>query len=214
MPDVAVKICGVTTAEDITACAKAGARYIGFNFFPKSPRYMPPAQAAAVAADVPMGMAKVGLVVNATDAELDHLTQIVPIDMLQLHGAETPERVMQIKARYGLPIMKVVGIAGADDLAKIDLYTSVADQILIDAKAPKDAILPGGNGLSFDWRLLDGRRWPLPWMLAGGLTPTNVGEAIRRTGATQVDVASGVEAAPGVKTAELIKAFCDAARSD
>ncbi|MCA1774165.1 MAG: phosphoribosylanthranilate isomerase [Loktanella sp.] len=214
MPDVAVKICGVTTAEDIMACAKAGARYIGFNFFPKSPRYMPPAQAAAVAADVPMGMAKVGLVVNATDAELDHLTQIVPIDMLQLHGAETPERVMQIKARYGLPIMKVVGIAGADDLAKIDLYSGVADQILIDAKAPKDAILPGGNGLSFDWRLLDGRRWPLPWMLAGGLTPTNVGEAIRRTGATQVDVASGVEAAPGVKTAELIKAFCDAARSD
>lgn len=214
MPDVAVKICGVTTAEDITACAKAGARYIGFNFFPKSPRYMPPGQAAAFATDVPMGIAKVGLVVNATDAELDHLTQIVPIDMLQLHGAETPERVMQIKARYGLPIMKVVGIAGANDLAKIDLYTGVADQILIDAKAPKDAILPGGNGLSFDWRLLDGRRWPLPWMLAGGLTPTNVGEAIRRTGATQVDVASGVEAAPGVKTAELIKAFCDAARSD
>jgi len=214
VPDVAVKICGVTTAKDITACAEAGARYIGFNFFPRSPRYLPPGQAAAVAAEVPMGIAKVGLVVNVTDAELDHLTQAVPIDMLQLHGAETPERVAQLKARYGLPIMKVVGIASAEDIAKIDHYTGVADQILIDAKAPKDATLPGGNGLSFDWTLLDGRRWSLPWMLAGGLTAANVGEAIRRTGATQVDVASGVEAAPGVKTAELIKAFCDAARRD
>jgi len=196
------------------ACADAGARYVGFNFFPKSPRYLPPDRAAVLAADVPMGIAKVALVVNATDAELDHLTQSVPIDMLQLHGTEPADRVAQIKLRYGLPIMKVVGIAGAEDLAKIDAYTGVADQILIDAKAPKDAVLPGGNGLSFDWQLLTGRRWPLPWMLAGGLTPSNVAEAIQRTGATQVDVASGVEAAPGVKTAELIKAFGEATRND
>ena len=131
-----------------------------------------------------------------------------------MHGAETPERVAEVKARYGLPVMKAIGIAGAEDLPKIDAYAAVADQLLIDAKPPKDGDLPGGNGLAFDWRLLADRKyWTVPWMLAGGLTPENVAEAIALTGATQVDVSSGVESAPGVKDAALISAFCKAAQS-
>jgi len=133
--------------------------------------------------------------------------------MLQLHGHESPERVAQVKARYGLPVMKAIGVAEAADLAQIDLYTGVADQLLIDAKPPKDAVLPGGNGLVFDWQLLAGRVWRGPWMLAGGLTPLNVAEAIRRTGARQVDVASGVESAAEVKDAALIHALVQAAQA-
>jgi phosphoribosylanthranilate isomerase len=132
--------------------------------------------------------------------------------MLQLHGRETPARVVQIKARYGLPVMKAVGIADAEDLAQIDLYCGVADQLLIDAKPPKGAALPGGNALSFDWSLIAGRRWLLPWMLAGGLTPQNAAIAVDRTGARQLDVSSGIESAPGVKDASLMRAFAAAAR--
>jgi phosphoribosylanthranilate isomerase len=131
--------------------------------------------------------------------------------MLQLHGHETPARVAEVKARYGLPVMKVIGVAQEADLAPLMEYSLVADQILVDAKAPKGAVLPGGNGLTFDWRLLVGRKWLRPWMLAGGLTAANVAEAIRLTGARQVDVASGVESAPGVKDAGLIAAFVRAA---
>lgn len=210
--DISVKICGVTAPAQVDAAARAGARYLGFNFFPKSPRYVDPSQAAALAAVVPVGVAKVGLVVNASNVELDRILESVPLDILQLHGAETPERVTEVKARYGLPVMKVIGVADADDLAAIDEYADVADQLLIDAKPPRDAVLPGGNGLSFDWRLLAGRKyWQRPWMLAGGLTPENVAEAIRMTGARQVDVASGVESAPGVKETELMTRFVQAA---
>lgn len=208
---VNVKICGMTKAADVAAVVAAGGRYVGFNFFAKSPRYVSFDDAARLAADVPVGICKVALVVDETDAFLDELVAQMPLDMIQLHGKETPDRVSEIKARYGLPVMKVVGIAGAEDLATLDRYLSVADQILVDAKPPKDAVLPGGNGLVFDWTLLSGRRWPVPWMLAGGLSSANVAEAIRLTGATQVDVASGVEAAPGVKDAGKIAAFCDAA---
>ena len=148
----------------------------------------------------------------AEDAVLDAIVAEVPLDMLQLHGHETPARVAEIKARYGLPVMKVIGVAGEADLAPLLDYQLVADQILIDAKAPKDAVLPGGNGLTFDWRLLVGRKWLKPWMLAGGLTADNVGLAIQRTGARQVDVASGVESAPGVKDAARIAAFVEAAQ--
>ena len=137
----------------------------------------------------------------------------VPIDMLQLHGHETPDRVLAVKARYGLPVMKAVGVADASDLVKLDTYLKVADQILVDAKPPKEADLPGGNGLAFDWRLIAGRRWPIPWMLAGGLSPQNVAEAIAMTGAGQVDVSSGVESAPGVKDAARIAAFVAAAQA-
>ncbi len=208
---VRVKICGLTDAAGVAAAAQAGATYVGFVFFPKSPRNVTLDQARALALDVPMGVAKVALVVDADDATLDALLAQVPIDMLQLHGHESPARVADIRTRYGLPVMKAVGVADADDLAQIDTYGRVADQLLIDAKPPRDATLPGGNGLSFDWRLIAGRDWPCPWMLAGGLTPANVAQAVALTGARQVDVSSGVESAPGVKDAARIAAFVAAA---
>lgn len=211
---MAVKICGLSTPETLQAAVNAGARYVGFNFFEKSPRYVSVDRAKELAEHVPMGVCKVALVVDATDGTLDAITTAVPIDMLQLHGHETPERVVEIKERYGLPVMKVVGVADADDLADIDVYSRVADQILVDAKAPKNAVLPGGNGLRFDWRLIAQRRWAVPWMLAGGLTAENVAEAVKMTRAPQVDVASGVESAPGIKDVTKIAAFVAAAQGE
>lgn len=208
---VRVKICGLRSPDAVAAAVGAGAAYLGFVFFPRSPRHVTLAEAAALAVEVPPGVAKVALVVDADDAALEALVAAVPVDMIQLHGSESPERVAEVRARFGLPVMKAVGIAGAEDLGKIDVYAKVADQLLIDAKPPKGADLPGGNGLAFDWTLLAGRRWPCPWMLAGGLTPGNVAEAVRLTGARQVDVSSGVESAPGVKDAGLIRAFVEAA---
>jgi phosphoribosylanthranilate isomerase len=212
--DIRVKICGLRAQADVFAAAEAGAAYVGFVFFAKSPRNVSIAEAADLAAAVPPGVCKVALTVNATDAELDAITAAVPLDMLQLHGKESPERVAEVKARYGLPVMKAIGVADAGDLAQIDSYSQVADQLLIDAKPPKNADLPGGNGLAFDWRLLAGRKyWQCPWMLAGGLSPDNVAEAVRMTGARQVDVSSGVETAPGEKSGEKIAAFVTAVHS-
>ena len=212
MPDVRVKICGIRTPEEMQAVAAAGAAYVGLNFFPKSPRFVSLDAARAVALAAPDGLCKVALVVDADDAALDAIVDAVPLDMLQLHGHEPPERVADVKARYGLPVMKVIGVATEADRALLQDYSLVSDQIRIDAKAPKDAVLPGGNGLAFDWKLLVGRKWLRPWMLAGGLTPENVADAIRLTGAQQVDVASGVENAPGVKDAARVAAFLKAAR--
>lgn len=211
--DIKVKICGLSERSHVQSAVEAGAAYVGFNFFPKSPRYASYEKAADLALLVPPGVAKVGLTVNADDATLDQLVTRVPLDMLQLHGEESPERVSEVKARFGLPVMKVIGVRDAADLAALANYGKVADQIMVDAKPPKDAVLPGGNGVVFDWRLLVGLRWPVPWMLAGGLTPENVAEAIRLTGAKQVDVASGVESAPGVKDPERVRAFVAAARA-
>jgi len=210
---VSVKICGLATVDDVRACADAGANYMGLVFFEKSPRNITIPAARELALAAPMGLAKVALVVNPSDAELDAITGTVPLDMLQLHGRETPERVAEVKARYGLPVMKAVGIADGNDLPKLESYFGVADQILVDAKPPKGGELPGGNGLSFDWRLIAGRRWPCPWMLAGGLTPENVAEAVTMTGAKQVDVSSGVEDAPGQKNTELIQKFVQSSRA-
>lgn len=207
-----VKICGLRTPEMVAAAVDAGAAYVGFNFYSKSPRSVTPDEARALALDVPPGIAKVALTVDADDALLDLLTTTVALDMLQLHGGETPARVADVRLRYGLPVMKVVGLADADDLAALMAHERIADQILVDAKPPKDAVLPGGNGVAFDWRLLAGRSWARPWMLAGGLTAANVAEAIRLTGARQVDVASGVETAPGIKDERLIRAFIAAAQ--
>lgn len=213
MTAIRSKICGMKTPEDIAAAAEAGAAYVGLNFFAKSARSVSIAQAAVLASGAPVGLAKVGLVVNPTDAELDAITGAVPLDMIQLHGAESPERVAEVKARYGLPVMKVIGVAETADLDPIDIYSQVADQIMIDAKAPKGAVLPGGNGVAFDWQLLAGKKyWQAPWMLAGGLTPDNVAEAIRKTGTRQVDVASGVESAPAQKDPQLMQAFVAATR--
>jgi phosphoribosylanthranilate isomerase len=211
LPDIRVKICGLRTPADVTAVARAGAAYAGFVFFAKSPRNvtLPEARLAAMAA--PPGLAKVALTVDADDAALDRIVEAVPLDILQLQGRESPDRVAEVRARYGLPVMKAIGLADEGDLSAIFEYCSVADQILIDAKPPGGADLPGGNGLAFDWRLLAGRRWLRPWMLAGGLTSQNVAEAVRLTGAQQVDVSSGVESAPGVKDAVRISAFVAAA---
>jgi phosphoribosylanthranilate isomerase len=204
---VRVKVCGLSKPEHLAAAVEAGAAYVGFVFFEKSPRNVTVDVAQALAVEVPVGVAKVALVVDADDATLDAITARVPLDMIQLHGKESPERVREIRARYGLPVMKAVGIAEAADLEKLPHYEAVADQILVDAKPPKSADLPGGNGLAFDWRLITGRTWAKPWMLAGGLTPENVAEAIRLTGAQQVDVSSGVECTPGEKEAGLVAAF-------
>ncbi|WP_341211409.1 phosphoribosylanthranilate isomerase [uncultured Limimaricola sp.] len=209
---VSVKICGLSDRAGLDAAVAAGARYVGFVFFAKSPRAVTVEQAATLAIEVPPGIAKVALVVDVDDATLDEIVTRVPLDMLQLHGREIPERVAEIRARHGLPVMKAVGVASEADLPMLEAYAAVADQILVDAKAPKGAALPGGNGLAFDWRLIAGRRWPVPWMLAGGLTPDNLAEAVAKTGARQVDVSSGVESAPGVKDETRIRAFLDAAR--
>lgn len=211
MAEVRVKICGLRTVADVHAVAAAGAAYAGFVFFPKSPRHLTLAQAAELALAAPLGLAKVALTVDADNAALDALIEAVPLDMLQLHGHESPDRVAEVRARYGLPVMKAVGVADEGDLAVLFDYSTVADQILVDAKPPKTADMPGGNGLSFDWRLVAQRRWLRPWMLAGGLTPENVAEAVRLTNARQVDVSSGVERAPGQKDAAKIASFVRAA---
>ena len=208
---VRVKICGLRTPEAVDAAVSAGAAYVGFVFFAKSPRNVSVAEARALALRVPPGVAKVALTVDADDATLDAITGAVPLDMLQLHGRETPERVAEVRARYGLPVMKAVGVATEADVEAVGRYAQVADQILIDAKPMPDADLPGGNGVAFDWKLIAGKDWEKPWMLAGGLTAENVAEAVRLTGARQVDVSSGVESAPGVKDAGLIRAFIKAA---
>ena len=164
-------------------------------------------------------MAKVALTVDADDATLDGIVADVPLDMLQLHGSESSERIAEVRARYGLPVMKAVGMSDDGDLPALDEAARAADQIMVDARPARPARpngggeLPGGNGIAFDWRMISGRRWPRPWMLAGGLTPFNLAEALRLTGARQVDVSSGVESARGVKDAALIDAFLKAARA-
>ncbi|SLN39467.1 phosphoribosylanthranilate isomerase [Pacificibacter marinus] len=211
--DTRVKICGINTPQAAEAAVGAGAQYLGFVFFPKSPRNVTINLARDLALDVPVGVAKVALVVNASDADLDRLLGEVPIDILQLHGGEDLERVKAIRARYGLPVMKAVGVSTPQDIQALDAYGLVSDQVLVDAKAPKGAVLPGGNGLAFDWRLISKRGWNAPWMLAGGLTPYNVVQAIQLTGAKQVDVSSGVESAPGVKDPAKIRAFIETIRA-
>ncbi|MCB6178971.1 phosphoribosylanthranilate isomerase [Rhodobacter sp. Har01] len=211
MPAVRVKVCGLRTPAEVAVCAAAGVAYVGFNFFPRSPRYVSLDQARAAALAAPEGLCKVALTVDADDATLDAIVAAVPTDMLQLHGHESPGRVAEVRARYGLPVMKAVGVADEGDLAALLDFSLAADQILVDAKPPKGAVLPGGNGLAFDWRLVAQRRWLRPWMLAGGLTAENVAEAIRLTNARQVDVSSGVESAPGVKDPARIAAFVAAA---
>ncbi len=206
-----VKICGVTRVTDLREAVIAGASYIGLNFFEKSPRFVDAMVARELALEAPVGVVKVGLFVNADDAFLDGIVEAVPLDMLQLHGGESAARVAEVKARYGLPVMKVIGVSGAEDLAQLEEFEA-ADQFLLDAKPPKDAILPGGNGVSFDWKILKQHKFDKPWMLAGGLRPDNVAEAVKISGATQVDVASGVESAPGIKDKKMMEDFIQAAR--
>lgn len=207
---VRIKVCGLTTPADVAAAARAGVAYAGLNFYPPSPRCVGPAQARALALAAPIGLARVGLFVDPDDDRLTSVLSEVPLDLIQLHGRETPARVAAVRALTGLPVIKAVGLAGPEDLPALDAQARAADMLLVDARPPQGAPLPGGNGLAFDWRLIAGRRWPVPWLLAGGLTPANVAEAVRLTGALQVDVASGVESAPGVKDPDRIAAFAAA----
>ncbi|MEM7189446.1 MAG: phosphoribosylanthranilate isomerase [Pseudomonadota bacterium] len=204
---VRVKICGLTSIEAAQQAADAGADYLGLNLFAPSARSVPVDTARQIAEAV-SGVTHVALMVNPDDALVDAASFA---DLLQLHGAETPERVAEIRARTGRPVMKVFGVRSAADLASIAGYTGVTDQLMVDAKPPEGDKIPGGHGVPFDWRLIARRDWPLPWMLAGGLTPDNVAEAIRLTGATQVDVASGVEESPGIKDAVKVRDFITAA---
>ena len=212
---IEAKICGINAPAAAEAAVAGGADYIGFIFYPPSPRAVTPAQAHALATAVPGRVGKVGLFVDAEDAAIREVREAVPLTLLQLHGSERPERVAQIKARFGLPVMKAIRIAGPDDVAAARAYLKVADRLLFDAKPPKDmkGALPGGNALSFDWRLLAGESWPIPWMLSGGLEAGNLAEAVRTAGARAVDVSSGVEDKPGVKNPAKIRDFRKTARA-
>lgn len=205
-----VKICGTTTPEDALAAAEAGASYIGMNFFPPSPRCIGMDRAAEIVAAVPGSVRKVAVTVDADDLLIGALAKL-GIDMIQMHGSEPPQRVASVRERTGLPVMKALGVREPGDVAEIAHYEEAADQLLIDAKAPKDAVLPGGNGAIFDWKLLAGRRWRVPWLLAGGLNAANVSDAIAHTGTSQVDAVSGVEAEPGRMDHAKIRAFIAAA---
>lgn len=212
---VEVKICGINTAVACAAAVAAGAKYVGLVFYPPSPRFVTPAQAREIAAEAPQDVTKVGLFVDTDDATIATTLADVPLDLLQLHGAEEPERVAVIRARFGLPVMKALRIAAQADVAAADTYCQVADRLLFDAKPPEDMThaLPGGNALVFDWRLLGGRTWPVPWMLSGGLDAANLAQAVRVSRARAVDVSSGVEDRPGVKNADKIHAFLAAAKA-
>ncbi len=211
---IEVKICGVNTPEALRAVVAAGAEFVGLNFYPPSPRSVTPDQAAALAAAAPQHLCKVGLFVNVEDETIAKTLASVPLDMLQLHGGESPARVARIKELFGLPVMKVVKIAERADLAVAEPYFRVADRLLFDAKPPKEmtGALPGVNALAFDWQLLADKTWPLPWMLSGGLDPGNVAEAARISGARAVDVSSGIEDRPGLKNPDKIRAFLAAAK--
>lgn len=210
---VAAKICGVKDRAALDAAVAGGAAYVGFVFYPRSPRNVTPAEAGALAAALPATTTAVALAVDPDDALVDAILGGAPdIGMFQLHGAETPERVSELRARTGKKAMKAIKVSEAADLDAARTYLSAADMLLFDAKPPagmKNA-LPGGNAVSFDWTILSGRGWPLPWMLSGGLDPDNVTEAIRVSGAPAVDVSSGVESAPGVKDPARIAAFLKA----
>jgi len=208
-----VKICGVNDAAGFDAAVAAGADLIGFVFFPPSPRAVTPAEAAALSARADGGPERVGLFVDPDDALLEAVLAALSLDVIQLHGEETPARAAAIRARFGLPVMKALGVAVPADLDALAGYAPVVDRFLLDAKPPPGAALPGGNAAAFDWRLVAGAAIPRPWLLAGGLTPDNVAEALRQSGAPGVDVSSGVERARGVKDPARIAAFVAAARA-
>ncbi len=210
---IAAKICGLSSEEAVAAAVEGGAAYLGFVFYPPSPRAVSPARAAVLYAEVPASVRRVGLFVDADDRSIEAALEAAPLDILQFHGRESPERVAQVRARFRRPVMKAIPIAGPDDLPGASLYEDCADFLLFDAKPPRrrDA-LPGGNGLAFDWRLIAGHRWRLPWMLSGGLNAALLGEAVRISGAAAVDVSSGVERRPGDKDPEKIRRFLAVAR--
>lgn len=213
MPAPAIKICGVHTAAALEATIKARATHVGFNFFPPSPRFLRFAQGPELAARAEGHLTRVGVFVDAADSFIADAVTSASLDAIQLHGEESPERAAELRARFGKPVWKVVSVSGPADVATAASYDGAADFILFDAKTPKSAALPGGMGLVFDWGLLAAYRGALPWGVAGGLSPDNVAQAIAATGASLVDVSSGVESAPGIKDDERIRRFCLNARS-
>jgi phosphoribosylanthranilate isomerase len=207
-----VKICGLSSAPTLNAALDAGVDLVGFVFFEKSPRHLSLDRAKALAREA-RGRAQIAvLTVDASDEALRAIVAAVAPDFLQLHGRETPARVVDLKRLFGLPTIKAIGVSGAGDLAAANAYVNAADRLLFDAKAPRDARHPGGNGVAFDWRLLAGLDLHKPWLLSGGLDPDNVAQAISLTGAQGVDVSSGVESAPGMKDIGKIRAFVSEAR--
>ncbi|MFC3670257.1 phosphoribosylanthranilate isomerase [Novosphingobium pokkalii] len=213
MPAPAIKICGINTSAALDAAIAARAEYTGLVFFPPSPRNVTIRDAAQLGARNAGRSRLVGLFVDADDATIAEAVTAARLDVLQLHGQETPARAAQLRAQFGLPVWKALSVAGPDDISGATRYAGAADLLLFDAKAPKGAALPGGLGLVFDWTLLKAWRGPTAWGLAGGLGPDNVADAVRQTGAELVDVSSGVESAPGVKDESRIQAFCRAARA-
>ncbi len=209
---VEVKICGLKTPDAVDAAVDAGADMVGFVFFGRSPRNIDITLASDLMARVPKGITKVALTVDADDMLLADITENTSVDLLQLHGSESPAHVADLKKRFGLPAMKVFPISAAGDLTATKAYEDIADILMFDAKPPKDATRPGGNAVVFDWTLLRGFTSPKPWMLAGGLTPENVADAVRISSAKIVDVSSAVEDAPGIKNPDKIRAFIAAAK--
>jgi phosphoribosylanthranilate isomerase len=211
---IATKICGLSTSEAVAAAVASGAAYIGFVFYPPSPRAVTPERAARLCAGVPREIVRVGLFVDADDATIETALAMAPLDLLQFHGGETPERVAESRLKFGRQVMKAVAIAKPLDVLAAARYEEAADWLLFDAKPPlRSDALPGGNGLAFDWELIAGRSWRRPWMLSGGLTAALLADAVRISGAAVVDVSSGVETRPGIKDPEKIRAFLVAARA-
>jgi phosphoribosylanthranilate isomerase len=211
MTALTIKICGLSTHGSVATAIEAGADMIGFIFFPKSPRNVAPATAAALAEGARGRALITAVTVNADDEALAEIVDKLEPDLLQLHGRETPERIAELRAKFGLPVMKVIGVAKPEDLRAVASYSS-ADRILVETKAPPDATLPGGNGVPFDWRMLSEFAADMPLMLSGGLDCKNVAEAIKIARPAGVDVSSGVESAPGLKDEAKIRAFIQAAR--
>jgi len=204
---VEAKICGITDLAALNAAVTGGARLVGFVFFPASPRALQPAAAAELAKAVPPGVLRVGLTVDATDAQIEAILAAVPLDVLQLHGRESPARASTVRARFGLRVIKAIAVLDAGDVDAARGYEGHVDRLLFDARPPSGASRPGGNARTFDWRILARRDWQQPWLLAGGLTADNVMEAVRLSGASAVDVSSGVEDSPGHKDPALIRDF-------
>lgn len=209
---VAVKICGLTDSATLAAAVSGGAAFVGFVFFPASPRALAPADAAPLAAAVPPVTKRIGVVVDADDATLEHILADVDLDMLQCHGAESPTRVAGIRARFGRPVIKAIAVADGEDIRKARQYEEAADMLLFDGRPPPTASRPGGNATTFEWSLLRSRDWRLPWILAGGLNIDNLAAAVAESGAMIIDVSSGLELTPGRKDPKKIAAFLDLAR--
>ena len=208
---VEAKICGLSTPETLDSAVRFGARFVGFVSYPKSPRHISTETMRALGARVPKTVTRVGLFVDPDDALLDEKLATGALDLLQLHGSETPERVAGIRRRTGKPVMKVIKVGTRQDIERgVAAYAGVADRLMFDTA---EGTLPGGNAKVFDWTFLSGRAIPLPWLLAGGLTPDNAAEAVRVTGAKTVDVSSGVESSRGVKSVDLIRAFLETVKA-